>query len=102
MALLSLPRDLWVEIGDSGRESRINRAFVVGGPAELIETIEGNFDIPIHHYVNVDFAGFQGLVSADGSATRELVASVPGPPRRCGSTSKRPPGASSRSQTVTR
>ncbi len=66
-ALLSLPRDLWVEIGDTGREARINRAFVTGGPATLIETIESEFDIPIHHYINVDFAGFQGLVSAVGS-----------------------------------
>ena len=67
LALLSLPRDLWVEIGDGGQESRINRAFTVGGPASLIDTIEREFDLPIHHYVNVDFAGFQGLVSAVGS-----------------------------------
>ena len=67
IALLSLPRDLWVEIGDTGRESRINQAFLVGGPATLIDTIEAEFDIPIHHYVNVDFAGFQGLVSAVGT-----------------------------------
>lgn len=67
IALLSMPRDLWVEIGDTGRESRINQAFLVGGPATLIDTIENEFDIPIHHYVNVDFAGFQGLVSAVGS-----------------------------------
>ena len=33
----------------------------------LIDTIEQNFDLPIHHYVNVDFAGFQGLVEAVGS-----------------------------------
>ena len=33
----------------------------------LIDTIESAFDIPIHHYVNVDFAGFQGLVEAVGS-----------------------------------
>ncbi len=64
MALLSLPRDLWVEIADTGREARINRAFVDGGPAALIETIENQFDVPIHHYVNVDFAGFRGLVAA--------------------------------------
>ncbi len=67
IALLSLPRDLWVDIAGSGRASRINRAFVTGGPATLIETIESEFEIPIHHYVNVDFAGFQGLVSAVGS-----------------------------------
>ncbi len=67
IALLSLPRDLWVTLSGSGRESRINRAFEIGGPATLIDTIEDEFDIPIHHYVNVDFAGFQGLVSAIGS-----------------------------------
>ena len=67
IALLSFPRDLWVEIADSGRSGRINRAFESGGPATLIETIEDRFDIPIHHYVNVDFAGFQGLVAAIGS-----------------------------------
>ncbi|MGF1599364.1 MAG: LCP family protein [Acidimicrobiales bacterium] len=67
VSLLSFPRDLWVPIAGTGRSDRINRSFVVGGPATLIDTIEENFDIPIHHYVNVDFAGFQGLVSAVGS-----------------------------------
>jgi len=67
LALLSLPRDLWVEIPGTGRSSRINKAFESGGPATLVDTIEANFDIPIHHYVNVDFAGFQGLVDAVGT-----------------------------------
>lgn len=67
VALLSLPRDLWVDIAGTDRERRINAAFEIGGPGTLIDTIESNFDIPIHHYVNVDFAGFQGLVAAVGS-----------------------------------
>jgi LCP family protein required for cell wall assembly len=67
IALLSLPRDLWVELGTTGREAKINQAFVTGGPGLLIETIEAQFDLPIHHYVNVDFAGFRGLVAAIGS-----------------------------------
>ena len=67
VALLSLPRDLWVPIAGSDREDRINRAFLLGGPATLIETIETSLGIPIHHYVNVDFAGFQGLVEAVGT-----------------------------------
>ncbi len=65
-ALLSLPRDLWVPIAGRDREAKINSAFSVGGPAMLIDTIEQNFGIPINHYVNVDFAGFQGLVDALG------------------------------------
>lgn len=67
VSLLSFPRDLWVPIADTGRSDRINRAFVLGGPGTLIDTIEENFGIPIHHYVNVDFAGFRGLVEAVGS-----------------------------------
>ncbi|MFV0259119.1 MAG: LCP family protein, partial [Acidimicrobiales bacterium] len=66
-ALLSLPRDLWLPIADTGRSDKINRAFVVAGPSGLIDTIEQRFDIPIHHYVNVDFAGFEGLVEAVGT-----------------------------------
>ncbi len=67
IALLSLPRDLWVTIAGSDRERRINAAYDVGGAAALVDTIEENLEIPINHYVNVDFAGFQGLVSAVGS-----------------------------------
>lgn len=68
-ALLSLPRDLWVEIAGQGIHQRINTALGVGGggtegPATLISTIEQNFDIPIHHYVEVDFAGFENLIEA--------------------------------------
>ncbi len=66
-ALLSLPRDLWVEIAATGRDAKLNSAFALGGPAELIDTIGLNFDIPINYYVNVDFAGFQGVVEAVGS-----------------------------------
>ncbi len=67
VALLSLPRDLWVEISATGRDAKLNSAFAIGGPAELIETIELNYGIPINFYVNVDFAGFRGLVEAVGS-----------------------------------
>jgi LCP family protein required for cell wall assembly len=68
-ALLSLPRDLWVEIAGQGIHAKINSALGVGGggtagPATLISTIEENFDIPINHYVEVDFAGFENLIRA--------------------------------------
>jgi len=63
--LLSLPRDLWVPIADTGENNRINVAFARGRDV-LVETIRENFDIPIHHYVEVDLAGFRSLVSAVG------------------------------------
>jgi LCP family protein required for cell wall assembly len=60
-SLLSLPRDLWVPLAGGGNQ-RINSAIQSGGPSELIDTIEGYLGIPIHHYIQVDFAGFQQLV----------------------------------------
>lgn len=62
-SLLSLPRDLWVSIPGGGK-GRLNSAMALGGPEKLIQTIQQNFGIPVHHYVQVDFEGFRGLVSA--------------------------------------
>ncbi|MBK9180844.1 MAG: LCP family protein [Acidimicrobiales bacterium] len=62
-AILSIPRDLWVPIAGTGGKQRINTAYSEG-PDRLIQTIQDAFDIPIHHYVEVNFAGFRGLVNA--------------------------------------
>lgn len=61
--LLSLPRDLWLPIAGTGESNRINSAYGRGRQV-LIDTIEEDLGIPIHHYVEVDFAGFKGLVGA--------------------------------------
>lgn len=62
--LVSLPRDLWVDIAGTESKDKINAAINTGGAATLISTIEANFGIPIHHYVQVNFAGFRELVEA--------------------------------------
>jgi LCP family protein required for cell wall assembly len=63
--LVSIPRDLWVDIPGVG-PSRINAAFN-DGPQKVIETVQQNFDIPIAHYLEIDFAGFRDVVDALGS-----------------------------------
>ena len=63
--LVSFPRDLWVAIPGMGH-AKINAAFNAG-PQRVIETIESNFDIPISHYLQVDFAGFREMVNRLGS-----------------------------------
>lgn len=60
-SLLSLPRDLWVPLASGGHQ-RLNAAIQLGGPGELIDTIEQYLGIPVHHYIQVDFAGFKDLV----------------------------------------
>ena len=64
-ALLSIPRDLWVPIAGTGDDGKVNWAYI-GGPRRLAETITQALGIPIHHYVEVDFAGFQSLVDEIG------------------------------------
>jgi LCP family protein required for cell wall assembly len=74
-AMVSFPRDLWVEIAGTGQRNRINTAFQ-DGASQLVETLQSNFDVPIHHYAQVDFAGFRGLVDAVGGVEIYLPAPV--------------------------
>ena len=65
VSMLSIPRDLVVPIAGSGGQNRINTA-LTGGPGQLVQTVEQSFGIPVHHYVLVDFDGFQAIVDALG------------------------------------
>jgi LCP family protein required for cell wall assembly len=67
IGVLSLPRDLWVDIPGHGQE-RINTAWETGGPELLIQTIQSNFDIPVNHFLQVDGGGFQRLVDQAGGS----------------------------------
>ncbi|NDD72761.1 MAG: LytR family transcriptional regulator, partial [Actinobacteria bacterium] len=63
-AILSFPRDLWVNIADTTRQNRINSAFQSTDPNRLVATIKENFDIPVDHYVNINFCAFKEIVTA--------------------------------------
>ena len=65
LALLSLPRDLYVQIPGRTDKTRINAAFN-DGPGTLVQTVQQDFGIPIHHYIEIDFFGFKRLVDAMG------------------------------------
>lgn len=65
LAVLSLPRDLYVDVA-GGRRARINSAFRRDDPGRLIDTIYLNFGIRIDHYIQVDFCAFERLVDAVG------------------------------------
>lgn len=63
--LLSVPRDTLVAIPDHG-EDKVNAAYAFGGASLMVKTVRQAFELPIHHYVEVDFAGFQSLVDELG------------------------------------
>jgi len=69
VAVLSFPRDLYVNIADTSRRGRINEAYERGDPQQLADTIWQNFGLLHDHYIQVDFCAFKTLVdSVDGVA----------------------------------
>ncbi len=64
-AMLSFPRDLWVERCD-GSVGRINVAQSLDGPGCLVDTVERVSGLDVHHYTRVTFGGFRDVVDAVG------------------------------------
>ncbi|HJF13909.1 MAG TPA: LCP family protein [Enteractinococcus helveticum] len=65
MYVMSIMRDLWVEVPDVGM-SKINSAQTYGGYPLTIKTIEGLTGAEIDHLVVIDFDGFRDLTTALG------------------------------------
>lgn len=63
--MLSLPRDLKVEVPGEGTD-KINAAYAYGGPDLLVRTVSENTGIPVHRYLEIDFGGFAAIVNALG------------------------------------
>lgn len=62
-ALISLPRDSYVDIPGKGK-NKLNAAFAWGGAPLLVKTVEKLTGITIDHYVEVGFAGIEKVVDA--------------------------------------
>jgi polyisoprenyl-teichoic acid--peptidoglycan teichoic acid transferase len=78
VGMLSIPRDLWVQVPGVG-ENRINTAhfFAEGnqagsGPQALLNTIEYNFHVSIPYYIRFQFNAFQAIVEAMDGVTIDL------------------------------
>jgi LCP family protein required for cell wall assembly len=69
--ILSLPRDLLVDIPGHGSD-RINAAYSYGGAPLMVRTVRQVTGLPVHHYVEVDFVGFQALVDEIGGVHVEF------------------------------
>lgn len=64
-ALISIPRDSYVEIPGYGG-NKINAAFAFGGPPLLVQTVENLTGLTIDRYVEVGFLGVMDIVDALG------------------------------------
>ncbi|GAA2750900.1 LCP family protein [Kitasatospora cinereorecta] len=84
-SVVSIPRDTLVArpvcTGSDGktvpaaRSAMYNSAFEVGGPACAVKTTEQLTGLRMDHYVQIDFAGFAGLIDAIGGV--DVTTTVP-------------------------
>jgi LCP family protein required for cell wall assembly len=65
IAVMSIPRDLKVEIPGFGTE-KFNAAYTYGGPKLTLRVVKELTGLSINHVVNVDFLGFVRAVDAIG------------------------------------
>jgi LCP family protein required for cell wall assembly len=63
IALMSIPRDLKVEIPGNGID-KFNAAYAYGGPQLTLQVVKELTGLPINHIVNVDYLGFVRAVDA--------------------------------------
>ena len=65
LSILSVPRDTRVMIPDHGY-NKINHAYAIGGHALTEKTVEKLLNMPIDHYVLIDFKAFYKIIDALG------------------------------------
>jgi LCP family protein required for cell wall assembly len=82
--MLSIPRDLWVNVPGIG-ENRINTAHFFAeaslagsGPTAALDTVEQNFGVDVPYYVRIQFDGFMRVVDALGGVTVNLPSNMGG------------------------
>lgn len=73
MTMISVMRDLYVQIPGDYSDNRINAAYAFGGSELLDATLEENFGIIIDYNVEVNFNGFKDIVDKVGGIDVELT-----------------------------
>jgi LCP family protein required for cell wall assembly len=85
--MLSIPRDLWVNIPGYDEQNRINTAhyfgdayaYPGGGPALARDTVTWNLGVPIHFYVRVNFTAFETVIDEIGGIDLDIPETIDDP-----------------------
>lgn len=86
IGVLSIPRDLYVEVPGYSELQRINSPMVLGelrqpgyGPQLMMQTAQYNLGIRIHDYVTVDFNTFTTLIDTIGGVDINVPIAISDP-----------------------
>ncbi|KFM98523.1 LytR family transcriptional regulator [Bacillus clarus] len=72
VSIMSIPRDSRVDIVGKNKQDKINAAHAYGGEKMAVDTVEKFLNVPVDHYVKIDFKGFKGIVDAVGGITVDV------------------------------
>jgi polyisoprenyl-teichoic acid--peptidoglycan teichoic acid transferase len=76
--VISIPRDTKVELLGHGTE-KINAAHSFGGPSGAIDAVKTLTGLDVHHYVSMNFQGFQQIINAIGGVPIHLSSPINDP-----------------------
>ena len=82
--MLSIPRDLWVDIPGMLSPNRINTAHRFGelyelpggGPALAARTVEKLLGVPVHYYARIDFSSFERFIDELGGVEVDVPGDI--------------------------
>ena len=72
--MLSVPRDMWVNIPKVNTYGKINQAYYFGelyklpggGPGLAVDTVRSFLGVPINYYAQIDFQAFEKFIDQIG------------------------------------
>ena len=70
-AMISVPRDLYVDIPGVGPE-KINAAYREGGPALAVRVVGDLLGVPVHRWASIDVPAFARLIDALGGVVVDV------------------------------
>ncbi|HEV2712014.1 MAG TPA: LCP family protein, partial [Gaiellaceae bacterium] len=82
IALLSIPRDLRVEIPGRGSD-KVNAAYAYGGPTLAVSTVRRLTGVPINHVIVMNFADFREVIDTLGGVTVDVPRRILSNPFDC-------------------
>ena len=84
VGMLSIPRDLWVDVPGFG-PNRINAAYFLAeaelpgsGARAAVDTVRSNFGVDVHAYASLEFTGIVRFVDALGGVDIDLATATGG------------------------
>ena len=76
--VISIPRDTMVQIPGHGTQ-KINAAHAFSGPPGAIDAVKNLLGLDVHHFISIQFTGFQKVVNALGGIPIHLNAPINDP-----------------------